>query len=89
MSISERLIQLLKQEITHAGATPPAQFTRATVLASTGLDSLGFATLVVAMSKDVGIDPFAGSDEILYPETFGELLDLYDAQAAGASESKL
>jgi acyl carrier protein len=88
VNISERLIQLLKQEITQAGTSPPAQFTRATVLASTGLDSLGFATLVVAMSKELGLDPFAGSDEIIYPETFGELLDLYEAPAAGGGESK-
>jgi acyl carrier protein len=79
MNIESRLKQLLQQEIAQAGATPPASLDRDTVLAEIGLDSLGFATLVVAMTKDFGLDPFGATDDIVYPESFGDLLDLYMA----------
>jgi len=83
MDIEPRLIQLLRQEIVLAGGTPPAVLARAAVLAETGLDSLGFATLMVAMEREFGLDPFGGVDEIIYPETFGELLEAYEAASRG------
>lgn len=50
---------------------------RSTVLADTGLDSLGFASVMVELYKALGHDPFADADEIYYPDTLGELIDLY------------
>jgi acyl carrier protein len=79
MSIELRLTHLLKQEIAQGGGTPPASFERSTVLAETGLDSLGFATLIVTMEKEFGLDPFGAADEIIYPETFADLLEVYEA----------
>jgi hypothetical protein len=51
MSIGVRLTELVTQEIKLAGGVPPAHLQRTTILAATGLDSLGFATLVVAMKN--------------------------------------
>jgi hypothetical protein len=87
MSIEGRLLQLVAREIAEARGGPSAELTRATVLAHTGLDSLGFASVVVAMSKEFGLDPFGGSDDIVYPETFGELLGLYEAEQARTKAS--
>lgn len=64
-------------EASGGGAAGP--LSRDVRLADTGLDSLGFTTLVVELERRLGTDPFGGDDEITYPETFGELVDLYAA----------
>lgn len=78
MNIETRLIEILRQEIKIASGDPCAALHRDTVLAETGLDSLGFATMMVAMEREFALDPFGGTDDIIYPETFGELLALYE-----------
>jgi len=77
--IEQRLADLVRTEIVQAGAVPPSDLRDDTVLQEAGLDSLGFATLVVAMEREFGLDPFGGSEEIVYPETLGELAMLYRA----------
>lgn len=49
------------------------------VLLETGLDSLGFAILVVELEEEMGFDPFTLSDEAYYPQTFGEFVAFYEA----------
>jgi len=66
-----------------AGGTFPGPLRRDTALTDTGLDSLGFTTLVIDLERQLGVDPFGSDEEIVYPETFGELVELYTA-AAGA-----
>jgi len=59
---------------------------RDTVLLECGLDSLGFATLIALLEEKLGIDPFTMTDEVIYPQTLGEFLDIYrDALAATGS----
>lgn len=48
-----------------------------TVLLETGLDSLGFAVLIVELEDVLGYDPFAESEEAYYPQTFEEFIDYY------------
>ena len=48
------------------------------VLLETGLDSLGFAILVVELEEELGFDPFTLSDAAFYPQTFGEFVDFYE-----------
>ena len=48
-----------------------------TQLMETGLDSLGFAVVVVMLEEELGFDPFAESDEIIYPENFSQFLHIY------------
>ena len=76
--------ELLKQA-RQSGSGFNGQLARNTSLADTGLDSLGFTTLVIDLERQLGVDPFGGSDEIAYPETFGELVDLYAAAGANAA----
>jgi acyl carrier protein len=47
------------------------------VLLDSGLDSLGFAVLVVRLEDTLGYDPFVLMSEPVYPKTFGEFLDIY------------
>ncbi len=47
------------------------------VLLDTGLDSLGFAILIARLEEDLGYDPFAMMDEPVYPQTFGQLVEIY------------
>ncbi len=48
------------------------------VLLDTGLDSLGFAILVVRLEDKLGFDPFTLCEEAVYPRTFGELVRFYE-----------
>lgn len=79
MSLEETVGAALRKEAEAATGKDPGRPTRDTQLADTGLDSIGFATLMVELERSLGVDPFGGSDDIVYPETFGELVDLYAA----------
>lgn len=48
-----------------------------TVLLESGLDSLGFAILIARLEETLGYDPFTLMDEPVYPQTFGELVAVY------------
>ena len=48
------------------------------VLLNTGLDSLGFAVLVVLLEEELDFDPFQEMEEGIYPSTFGEFLAIYE-----------
>lgn len=60
------------------GATPP-DLTADSVLLETGIDSLGFAILVVRLEEALGFDPFVLSSEAFYPRTFGDFVAFYEA----------
>lgn len=48
-----------------------------TVLLETGLNSLGFAILVVTLEGELGFDPFPMLEEAVYPRTFLEFVNVY------------
>ena len=50
-----------------------------TVLLNTGLDSLGFALLIMTLEEKLGFDPFSLSEDPFYPKTFGDLVTYYIA----------
>ncbi len=72
------IAQIVIREAQNCGSSFSGPLVRSTSLADTGLDSLGFATVMVELEKIAGHDPFSHDDEIQYPETFGELVDLYE-----------
>ena len=49
------------------------------VLMETGLDSLGFALLVIRLEETLGYDPFLLSKEPYYPRTFGDFVAFYQS----------
>ncbi len=48
------------------------------VLLDSGLDSLGFAIVVARLEDELGYDPFATSDDVAFPVTFGDFVRFYD-----------
>ena len=48
------------------------------ILLESGLDSLGFAVLIVELETKLGFDPFSLSSEAFYPQTFGEFVEFYE-----------
>lgn len=54
-----------------------------TVLLESGLDSLGFATLVASLDVELDYDPFAAADEAYYPRTLAEFIDYYHDNQPG------
>jgi acyl carrier protein len=63
------------REHTHLPALPELQDD--SVLLETGLDSLGFAILVIRLEEELGYDPFVLATDAYYPRTFGEFVDFY------------
>ena len=60
------------------GKIPP-DLKKDSILLETGLDSLGFAILVVRLEEALGFDPFVLSSEAYYPRTFGDFVKFYQA----------
>ena len=48
------------------------------VLLDSGLDSLCFAILVARLEDELGYDPFATSEDVHFPVTFGDFVRFYD-----------
>jgi acyl carrier protein len=48
------------------------------VLLESGLDSLCFAILVVRLEDKLGIDPFSQTEELTYPVTLADFVELYE-----------
>jgi acyl carrier protein len=59
------------------GLTPP-EIGPESILLETGLDSLGFAILVIQLEERLGFDPFVISTEPYYPKTFGDFISFYE-----------
>lgn len=76
--LEEQIVDKFREvfEAQNPGKTAP-QVYRETVLLDTGLDSLGFAILVVGLEETLGYDPFVEADDVFFPQTFGEFIDYY------------
>ena len=48
------------------------------VLLDSGLDSLCFAIVVARLEDALGCDPFATSQDVQFPVTFGDFVRFYD-----------
>lgn len=66
------------ETLAGSGSQATGTLTRNTVLLESGLDSLGFAVLVARLEEELGYDPFLLMTEPVYPQTFGEFLELYE-----------
>jgi acyl carrier protein len=43
-----------------------------------GLDSLSFALVVARLEDALGFDPFEAAEELKFPVTFGDFVNLYE-----------
>jgi Phosphopantetheine attachment site len=55
-----------------------APLTDSLELFESGLDSLGFAVVVIRLEESLGVDPFTIYENALPPVTFGEFVALYE-----------
>lgn len=74
-TVSLVFLEIFRREFSD---TPPPQISDDLILLDSGLDSLGFAILVVELEEKLGFDPFTISDEPFYPTTFGEFVTFYE-----------
>jgi hypothetical protein len=51
-------------------------------LLDSGLDSLSFALIVARLEDALGFDPFDSDEEVKFPVTFGDFVNLYDSHKA-------
>ncbi|SMO95913.1 acyl carrier protein [Gracilimonas mengyeensis] len=79
MDIRNHIISTYNEVLSYTDAELQVEeLANDTVLLESGLDSLGFATLVAELEEELGYDPFVMMDEPIYPTTFGEFVELYE-----------
>lgn len=82
MAIGIRIMQIMREQAEIANVHLVPNLRRDTILLESGLDSLLFATIVVLLEQEYGVDPFTDTDEVAYPRTLGEFVDLYERALA-------
>jgi len=86
MNIREIVLAAFKERLIESGITSPPELKDDLVLLESGLDSLGFAVLVVQLEAELGYDPFVLMDMPVYPQTLGEFIKIYEDYKDYASE---
>jgi acyl carrier protein len=76
--LREKVLACLAEAAEVRGLKADSALSDDSVLLESGLDSLGFAVLVVRLEETLGYDPFVVMAEPIYPKTFGEFLDIYE-----------
>ena len=79
MDIRQTILDTLDELLADNGVVLDAPLTNDALLLQTGLDSLGFAVLVVRLEDQLGYDPFMLMSEPVYPRTLGEFIAVYEA----------
>jgi len=75
--MEEKIISIMKEIAEESGCNLIAEINDKTILLETGLDSLAFGILVAKLEEKFGYDPFTIMEKPIYPQTFGELVDIY------------
>ncbi len=79
MEIRQAITETLQELLADNGVTLTVPLEGNTPLLKTGLDSLGFAILVVRLEERLGYDPFVLMAEAVYPRTLDEFVAIYEA----------
>ena len=80
MSVKNTIASLM-QDVARDHSKQLAPLNDNLVLVDSGLDSLCFAILVARLEDQLGVDPFTASDDVHFPVTFGDFVELYDRAA--------
>ena len=75
--MKDKILSLMKEIASDNGVELKSHIIDDTVLLESGLDSLGFAILIARLEEELGYDPFTMMDEPIYPQTFGQLVEVY------------
>jgi acyl carrier protein len=69
------------RKVAEEQAKTLAPLTDDLVLLDSGLDSLCFAVLVARLEDKLGVDPFTASDDVAFPVTLADFVQVYDRAA--------
>ena len=75
--MKDKILSLMNEIASDGGVELNLHIDSDTVLLESGLDSLGFAILIARLEEELGYDPFTMMDEPVYPQTFGQLVEIY------------
>ena len=79
MDIRRIISETLDEILAENGIALTGPLTGEMPLLKTGLDSLGFAVLVIRLEDKLGYDPFVLMAEAVYPRTVDEFTAIYEA----------
>ena len=79
MIIEQTIRSELSSVLESSGQRLNEPLTHDTILLRCGLDSLGFAILVARLEEVFGVDPFVLMSTPVYPQTFGDFVEIYEA----------
>ena len=77
MNVKQVIIAQIKR-IAEEQKHTLAPLTDDLVLLDSGLDSLGFATLVARLEDELGVDPLNAAEDVDFPVTLGEFVQAYE-----------
>ncbi|MBL8370325.1 MAG: acyl carrier protein [Burkholderiaceae bacterium] len=80
--MKEKILSLMLEIASENDVKLDSEIKSETVLLESGLDSLGFAILIARLEEELGYDPFTMMDEPVYPQTFGQLVEIYERFAS-------
>jgi hypothetical protein len=72
------ILDALHQVANEQGVSLLSVLSDETVLLECGIDSIGYAILVVELEQRLGFDPFLLVKEPTYPTTLGEFICFYE-----------
>jgi len=78
MTLRDKIIETFREVSESREIVLKHEINDDTVLLETGLDSLGFAVLVVRLEDKLGYDPFVIMESPVYPVTFKDFVDIYE-----------
>ncbi|MRR54710.1 MAG: acyl carrier protein [Deltaproteobacteria bacterium] len=78
MSVRDTIHDVFKEVAAFQDVVLKNEIKDDSVLLETGLDSLGFAVLVVRLEERLGYDPFIVMESPVYPVTFKDFVDIYE-----------
>lgn len=79
MQVREKINNLLAEVAKMTACQLITPMSDDIVLLESGLDSLGFAILVARLEEELSLDPFSDMTDAVYPRTFGEFVEIYEA----------
>jgi acyl carrier protein len=77
MKLEDTILATMQTVAAESDSKLVSNICEATPLLESGLDSLGFAILVVKLEEELGYDPFVMMEDAVYPKTFGEFVEIY------------
>ena len=78
IDVRGKILETFQEVAARDGAKLSDDFSGDAQLFDTGLDSIGFATVVASLEIKLGYDPFLQMEEPVYPATVSEFVGIYE-----------